>query len=339
MFAELFDYVVENPDEIATLVGTFIKKVFELAVAFFSSAVSVLGDLLKKVFGSIFQKAIDKFKQEMLTDNSVGRAISAVFSEGVSAWKSGNFGEWFCETIKSVFGRAWEKFTNWFDGTLLGEWWAKFRNNFSMEKFRDTMGSIKEAFTRRWNSLKNWFEGTAVSEWWAKFKENFKADKWASALSGIKTGFETAFNNAISAIKTIWNKFADSLNKKLSFTIEAFNNPFTGQALWSDITVNLGKIPKFQTGGFPEDGLFFANHNELVGKFSNGRTAVANNEQITQGIEQASYRGIARALAEYQGNGGTVNVVLQGDADNLFRVVQNKADNYTMQTGRPAFII
>ena len=48
---------------------------------------------------------------------------------------------------------------------------------------------------------------------------------------------------------------------------------------------------------------------------------------------------MARALAEYQGNGGTVNVVLQGDADNLFRVVQSKADNYTMQTGRPAFII
>ena len=49
----------------------------------------------------------------------------------------------------------------------------------------------------------------------------------------------------------------------------------------------------FATGGFPEDGLFFANHNELVGQFSNGKTAVANNEQITEGIEHASYRGMA----------------------------------------------
>lgn len=40
----------------------------------------------------------------------------------------------------------------------------------------------------------------------------------------------------------------------------------------------------FATGGFPEDGLFFANHNELVGKFTNGKTAVANNEQIVSGI-------------------------------------------------------
>ena len=339
MFAELFDYVLENPDEIAILVGTFIQKVFELAISFFSSSVAVLGDLLKKVFGSIFQRAIDTFKEKFISDNEFGKAIETIFSNGANAWKNGNFGEWFCETIKTVFGNAWNSFSKWFDTTALGEWWNKFKQNFSMEKFRDTMGSIKEAFTRRWNSLKNWFDNTAVSEWWSKFKENFKAEKWTNALSGIKDGFEKAFTNAINAIKTIWNKFADSLNAKLTFTIEAFKNPFTGQQIWSDITVNLGKIPKFATGGFPEDGLFFANHNELVGKFSNGRTAVANNEQITQGIEQASYRGIARALAEYQGNGGTVNVVLQGDADNLFRVVQSKADNYTMQTGRPAFII
>ena len=48
-------------------------------------------------------------------------------------------------------------------------------------------------------------------------------------------------------------------------------------------------IPRFQTGGFPEDGLFMANHNELVGRFSNGRTAVANNEQIVDGIAGGVY--------------------------------------------------
>ena len=48
-------------------------------------------------------------------------------------------------------------------------------------------------------------------------------------------------------------------------------------------------IPRFQTGGFPEDGLFMANHNELVGRFSNGKTAVANNEQIVEGITGGVY--------------------------------------------------
>ena len=57
-------------------------------------------------------------------------------------------------------------------------------------------------------------------------------------------------------------------------------------------------VPGYAVGGFPEDGLFMANHNELVGKFLNGRTAVANNEQITRGIEEATYRGYMRAHAE-----------------------------------------
>ena len=97
------------------------------------------------------------------------------------------------------------------------------------------------------------------------------------------------------------------------------------------------KIGAYEAGGFPEDGLFFANHNELVGHFSNGKTAVANNAQITDGIEEASYRGMMRALSE-SSSGGNVTVVLQGDADGLFKVVQDKANNFTTQTGRPAFL-
>ena len=48
---------------------------------------------------------------------------------------------------------------------------------------------------------------------------------------------------------------------------------------------------------------------------------------------------MARALTQYQGNGGNVTVVLQGDADGLFKVVQNKANNYAIQTGQSPFLI
>ena len=47
----------------------------------------------------------------------------------------------------------------------------------------------------------------------------------------------------------------------------------------------------FASGGFPEDGWFRANHEELIGKFDNGRTVVANNRQITEGISSAVYQG------------------------------------------------
>lgn len=57
-------------------------------------------------------------------------------------------------------------------------------------------------------------------------------------------------------------------------------------------------IPQYSAGGFPEDGLFLANHQEILGRFSNGKTAVANNYQIEKGVEEATYRGYMRAYSE-----------------------------------------
>lgn len=68
---------------------------------------------------------------------------------------------------------------------------------------------------------------------------------------------------------------------------------------------------KYATGGFPEDGLFFANHSEMVGKFSNGKTAVANNEQIVEGIK----RGVSEAMNESNGNGGGSWIIQVVDVD------------------------
>lgn len=75
----------------------------------------------------------------------------------------------------------------------------------------------------------------------------------------------------------------------------------TSEEVWKN--ANIGE---FATGGFPEDGLFFANHNELVGKFSNGATAVANNEQIVEGIKQ----GVLEAML--QSGSGNIQVIIDG---------------------------
>lgn len=98
------------------------------------------------------------------------------------------------------------------------------------------------------------------------------------------------------------------------------------------------KLPKFAAGGFPEDGLFMANHSELVGKFSNGRTAVANNDQITRGIADAVrpavYEAMKSALRESDMG---AHFTVEGDPNGIFRVVQKQASQYTKSTGRNAF--
>lgn len=98
------------------------------------------------------------------------------------------------------------------------------------------------------------------------------------------------------------------------------------------------KLPTYSTGGFPEDGLFMANHGELVGKFNNGKTAVANNDQITTGFAQAItntlapaiYAAVSQAVSENQSQ-HTGDVYLDGTK--LTTTIMGKAEQITRSRG------
>lgn len=93
----------------------------------------------------------------------------------------------------------------------------------------------------------------------------------------------------------------------------------------------LGLINKHANGGFVEDGLFMANHNELIGQFSNGRTVVANNEMITEGI----YRAVLSAMQDSGAlGGGNKEVVIQIDGREIAKTV----DKYNKQKGNAGFV-
>ena len=89
-------------------------------------------------------------------------------------------------------------------------------------------------------------------------------------------------------------------------------------------------VNAYANGGFPEDGLFFANHSELVGKFSNGKTAVANNEQIIQGIQSGVYTGVVSAMSQFNGGTNQIDVHVHTDEG----VVIDRINQKTKQTGR-----
>lgn len=93
----------------------------------------------------------------------------------------------------------------------------------------------------------------------------------------------------------------------------------------------------YANGGYvPPSHLFYANEDgnaEYIGNMG-GHTAVANSDQMSQAIESASYRGMARALAE---NGGSITLQVEGDPQGMFRVMQKQASNYSRRTGNQAF--
>lgn len=98
-------------------------------------------------------------------------------------------------------------------------------------------------------------------------------------------------------------------------------------------------VTEYGDGGYPGSAqLFIARERgaELVGTIGN-HTAVMNNDQIVASVSAGVANAVAAVMQAYGGNGGSVNVVLQGDAKKFFRAMQSQARDYQNQTGNPAF--
>ena len=162
------------------------------------------------------------------------------------------------ETFTSKFGEAMTKVSEFANPALkigreLGEYFGtELRVIFEQtaQDLSDTWESIKTA----WSEFTEWIEEkwNDLKTWW----EERVLPKWKISIPSIEIEWQEAGE--------LMQFFGVSRVPKLHIN-------------WSG---------EFATGGFPEDGLFMANHGELVGQFSNGRTAVANNEQIIEGIKQ-----------------------------------------------------
>ena len=70
--------------------------------------------------------------------------------------------------------------------------------------------------------------------------------------------------------------------------------------------LSTANIPQHAAGGFPTGDLFIANEAgpELVGTM-NGRTAVANNDQIVDGIRQGVFEAVSAAMSNGNNGNGT----------------------------------
>lgn len=118
-----------------------------------------------------------------------------------------------------------------------------------------------------------------------------KARNWIGVL-GILTGALLGIATAIIAVKS----GLTSLTAPMA--LGAITSFAVGVVAINKNLQNSTKIGAYATGGFPEQGqLFIANEQgpEMIGSMG-GKTTVANNYQIEQGIEEASYRGFVRAM-------------------------------------------
>ena len=154
---------------------------------------------------------------------------------------------------------------------------------------QNALKSVGEKLSTWWGNVKTWFD--------QKVKPKFTKKYWIDLGTGIINGFKQTFNNLKRLFAEQINKLISKLNAFADFTIPGLK--IAGKQLWGSKHITLFKIPKIQAfakGGVLEDGLFTMNYGEIAGKFSNGKSVVANNMQIIKGINSGVSSGIRQAI-------------------------------------------
>lgn len=234
------------------------------------------------------------------------------------------------QTAKDFVFSTWQGVASWFSGTVI----QPISNFFNMLKagITSALSTAKNFVISTWQSVAGWFNGNVISPVVNCFNimKNGITNAFNYVWSSIRGGVTGAMNYVISKIENGVNFVVSGINSLL----RGFNKVVSmaakvAGANWNGVSlVPKVHIPRLASGGiFPrgEDGMAFINHNELVGKFSNGKNVVANNQQITEGIKQAVMEGMAQVMMNSNTGGNSAPIienVFKCDSETLYRMTQ-----------------
>lgn len=304
--------------------------------------------------------------------DGVIETITFGHKDDIANWWTTSVAPWFTkekwgelgDNVKTSLSEKWNSFSDWWSNTAVVSWW---NNNvapwFEKDTWIDAVDGMKLGIQEKWDSIVGWWNSLAIVSWWSNdVKPWFTKEKWESLADGIKKGIQGKWDDIVdwwdskpalqrisvaiedfkAKIQNAWNSFKQWWND-LGLEFPHIDTPhfkIDGEFSLAPPRVPKVSIDWYANGGFPGKGqLFVANEvgPEMVGTMD-GRTAVANQQEITTGIANAVYpavyNAVVAAMSEASNN---VNITLQGDADKLFTMVQDKANNYTNMTGQAAF--
>ena len=167
----------------------------------------------------------------------------------------------------------------------------------AIENFADLIGmkigSTVDGIKEKINTIKEWIEKKVLlklenafnlsnANIGQSFSKMFStvASIGAATINGLINAIESGINWIINGI----NDFINSANSLISKMADVTGKSWGGIGTISTISLPRIEVNGYLNGGFPEDGWFRASQGELIGKFDNGQTVVANNNQIIDGI-------------------------------------------------------
>ena len=283
---------------------TSVSWVKKQANSFKEQFIKPFYEQLKELYGEDSYLLYDL--EEILNSKFTTASIKA----GADA-KGGDFPAWFAEKyINPALSRAEQRVTEWRNGDFI-----------------DALAAADEAGVIEFNEL---FNEHYINPALTNATERVQRWKRKDFRDEIASIDEFVAGDARAAGTTIGTEVANGLSSGLETATEAFNKWFN--KLSPRLKYIMGKVwgeggnfalpgmnvPAYANGGFvPRGDLFLANESspEFVGSIGN-RTAVANNNQIVQGIAS----GVQHANAEQ-------NMLLREVRDYLRALLNAQGDN------------
>lgn len=215
------------------------------------------------------------------------------------------------DKIKEVVTGAWQSIKDFFNG--LKEKWEAFLND--KDAVNEALNTLEGAIfgvalvlalaTGGWSLLVGAIAIAAIEivRNWDKIKAGW--DKFMEPLKEAWGDFKQSWSDAIGSITGKLQEFINKIQEAWGAVQHFFGwgGPDAGGT-----TVTEGGLShhtgKYASGGFPPEGELFISREagpEMVGTIG-GRTAVANNDQIVEGIRAGVYDGVMAGMSNGGGN-------------------------------------
>lgn len=283
------------------------------------------------------------------------------FISKVKIWVNEEIVVPFGEAIKKIKDYAVSKYTEIKDGIVLAISVIKAKLVEIGGKFKEIAVAIKYIFkTHVADPIKTAFDkfkekyitpiATAFKEMWNEIKQKVFDkiyEKFTSIRDKAVSVFEdvgiTVVDFTSNLFKTVINSLFGFIENRINGFIYLLNDAIDilNKVPGVDITtVEPISIPRLAEGGVVSAGQMFIAREagpELVGNIGR-KTAVANNDQIINGI----YNGVYRAMMAANGGSGkavTVNATFELDGEVVGRKVIKYHNGVVMQTGESPLLV
>lgn len=329
---ELNDYkpIITQTTKYSKAVDTLNKKMKKLGIS--SSESKSIQDKLKKALenGEItwedYRKITDK---NYKSTDALKKKIDSLKPKSVSVKAETSGGD----DVDSLQGKV---------NGLQGKTITAGVKTFGIKNLGDLSVAMKTMKNRDINVnidpklRKGWYNAVKTQLQQKKFSLNVNA-----SINNVTEGKLKSSVKSMDGRKVNYGKLTAAINNaKNRVTIGQQGQIFVSHAEKSLIKMLKKYGLNYETyanGGFPEDGWFRARHGEMMGKFDNGKSVVANNKQITTGISEAVapavYAATKAAIKEELSNANVGGGDVYLDGTKVTTAIMNNAKKISKNKG------